>query len=252
MSRTAKPDGPTARWVARGEVSLPPGTGWLTPAERARAGAMPFTKRRGEFLLRRLVAKHAVAIITGRSLEPSALSTVEVANAPDGAPEVRVDGVPFGRDVSVTDRAGWAVCVVGTGVGCDLELVEPRSAGFVDTFLTAAERRFVTGRPGGEQRDVAANLVWSAKESGLKVLRTGLRRDTRDVEVSAGPPGPAGWGTLRVRTGAGPVLPGWWRREGRFLLTVVTAASQPPPQPLDRRGPLATATPRHSWLTRPR
>ena len=95
--------------------------------------------------------------------------------------------------MSLSDRAGWAVCLVGEAlgrVGCDLEIVEPRSAGFVADFLTAAEQEYVAAQPAAE-RDAAANLIWSAKESALKVLQTGLRRDTRSVEVRVGT-GPGG------------------------------------------------------------
>ena len=71
---------------------------------------------------------------------------IEVANHPTGAPYVLAEGAPPGLEVSLTDRAGWAVCLVGTAMGrlgCDLELVEPRSAGFVADFLTALERDWV-------------------------------------------------------------------------------------------------------------
>ncbi|MFI7542166.1 4'-phosphopantetheinyl transferase family protein [Actinoplanes sp. NPDC049599] len=239
------------RWLARGEATLPDGTRWLAPAEAARAAALAYPKRRTEYLLRRWAVKHAVAAITGRSAEPASLAGVEVPNTPDGAPYVLVDGAPLGIDVSVTDRAGWAVCVAGRRVGCDLELVEPRSPAFVRDFLTAAEQRFVAARPAGDDRDAAANLIWSAKESALKVLRTGLRRDTRSVAVSVGSPGEDGWGTLSVRGAEDTPMTGWWRREGAFVLTVATTEPGPRPVPLDRPGSLATATPRHSWLARP-
>ena len=76
-------------------------------------------------------------------------------------------------------------------VGCDLELVEPRTPGFVADFLTAAEQQSVASRP---DPDAAANLIWSAKESALKVLQTGLRRDTRSVEVAVDEPRDDGLG----------------------------------------------------------
>jgi 4'-phosphopantetheinyl transferase len=234
--------------------------GWLTAAEAARAERLRYTKPHTEYLLRRLVAKHAVAVTIGRSTSPAALAGIEIRNAPSGAPYVLVDGAPAGVEVSISDRAGWAVCLVGADggddggrgpLGCDLELVEPRSPGFVRDFLTDAEQRFVAGQSPGEPRDAAANLVWSATESVLKVLRTGLRRDTRSVEVTAHPPRADGWGALAVRSVEGDVYPGWWRREGRFLLTVAAAAPFAPPTPLDAAAPLATATPRHSWLDAP-
>ncbi len=43
---------------------------------------------------------------------------------------------------------------------------------------------------------LAANLIWPAKESALKVLRTGLRADTRTVEVVLAEPS-------GISTGAG-------------------------------------------------
>lgn len=212
---------------------------------------MRYAKRRTEYLMRRLVAKHAIALVTGRTTDPSALAGIDVGNAQSGAPYVLVDGAPLDLDVSITDRAGWAVCAIGAAVGCDLELVEPRSDSFVRDFLTGAEQRFVAAQPPGEPRDTAANLVWSAKESALKVMRTGLRRNTRSLEVSAGRPGDDGWGTLCVRGIEGAVYPGWWRGDGRYLLTVAAAAPAASPIALDDPRALATAVPRHSWLSQP-
>ena len=190
----------------------------------------------------------------------SASHRVEVANLPTGAPVVLVDGAPAGLEVSLTDRAGWAVCLVGVPgarVGCDVEIAEPRSEGFVADFLTAQERRYVASLE-GEHRDAAANLVWSAKESALKVLQTGLRRDTRSVDVvltsPAGVPpggGHAGWAPLEVRSAEGGRMPGWWRRDGVFLVTVASEQPMPAPAPLPGSADLARAVPVHSWLTQP-
>jgi len=254
---------PSLRWLARGEDALPADWRWLAPAEVARVSGFRFPKRRTEYLLRRLVTKHAIAAVTGRSTELAALVGIDVRNAPSGAPYVLLDDAPADLDFSVSDRAGWAVCVLGgpTGpagpggaggrVGCDLELVEQRSPGFVRDFLTGPEQRFVTGQRADAERNLAANLIWSAKESALKVLRTGLRRDTRSVEVTVAAPGADGWGELTVLSVDGGRLAGWWRREGRFLLTVAIATAGPPPVALDDPGILATATPRHSWLDPP-
>ena len=242
-------------WLALGEEALPPQEHWLAPGEAATLAGLRYTKRRTEFLLRRLVTKHAVASVTGRATDAATLATMEVRNAPGGAPYVCLDGVPIDVGVSITDRAGWAVCVTSRGeppaVGCDLELVEARSPGFVSDFLTIAERGLVGSRVPGDERDAAINLIWSAKESALKLLGTGLRRDTYTLEVTPHPPRADGWGALTVRAVEGTVFPGWWRREGRFLLTVATPASASPPAALGDPGLLAAAEPRHSWLNRP-
>ena len=181
------------RWLARNEYALPADPGWLSRYEAERAAGYRFPKRRAEYLLRRYTAKQAVAAATGLPVDLASLARVEIRNAPSGAPYAVVHGTPAGVALSLTDRAGWAVCVVGTGtVGCDLELVEPRSAGFVHDFLTRAERDRVAR---SADPDAAANLFWSAKESALKVLRTGLRRGA--VLIGTLLAGLAPWALLR-------------------------------------------------------
>ena len=91
------PADPGRRWLALGEDALPAGEHWLAPGEAASLAGLRYTKRRTEFLLRRLVAKHAVAAVTGRPTDPAALTGIEVRNAPSGAPYVCVDGA----------RSGW-------------------------------------------------------------------------------------------------------------------------------------------------
>jgi 4'-phosphopantetheinyl transferase len=155
----------------------------------------------------------------------------------------------------MTDRADQAVCVVseaGLGLGVDLELVEPRSDAFVADYLTDGERRFVGESADRGEHDLRANLIWSGKESALKVLRTGLRRDTRSVEVSF--PDEAvveGWSPMRVRAAEGTEYPGWWRRYGEFLLTVAATGAFPSPRSLVEPPGLATAVSAHAWLGRP-
>ena len=206
------------QWLARGEHELPGSREWLSPREAEYAATLRFTKRRTEFLLRRWVGKHAVVRAAGLAVDVPAdlpgLSRIEVANRPSGAPYVLLDGAEVDFDISVSDRAGWAVCLVGADlsrVGVDLEIVEERSAGFVADFLTSPEQEYVAAQP---DPHAAANLLWSAKESALKVLRTGLRRDTRTVEVTVHEAAGDGWGALEVRSVEGALFPGWWRRDG--------------------------------------
>ena len=216
---------------------------------------MRFPKRRSEFRLGRWTAKAALALYLGRGRSAPDLRAIEIDRAPDGAPAPLVDGRPAGAYVTMTDRADQAVCLVGppgAALGCDLELVEPRSDAFVSEYLTSVEQRLVAAA--ADQHDLLANLIWCGKESALKVLRTGLRRDTRSVEVSF-PDGPTvdGWAPLSVRAEEGPVFPGWWQRFGAFVLTLAATAPFAPPRPLIDPPGLATAVPGHSWLgPRPR
>ncbi|MFZ0158739.1 MAG: 4'-phosphopantetheinyl transferase superfamily protein [Kineosporiaceae bacterium] len=252
------------QWLARGEHGLPGHLDWLTGPERARLDLLRFTKRRTEYLLRRWTAKQAVstALAWPRQDDDTHLARILVGNHPTGAPYVEVDGEPLDGDISVSDRAGWAVCLVGSrgagdrldAVGIDLEIVEPRSDGFVSDFLTGPERDYVRSQPGRTAQDAAANLFWSAKESALKVLRTGLRADTRTVEVTVSEAiRPDGWASLEVRhTPTGRRFPGWWRCDGVFVLTMAAELPLPsPPVVLPGSDDLTGATPTHSWLTDP-
>lgn len=244
------------RWLVRGEEALPNDLRWLTSDEAAHAQAMRFTKRRTESLLRRLAAKQAVAATLGlgRGVDPTtdALTRIEVLHDPNGAPFVLLDGASCHLAISISDRAGWAIAMTGPGpFGCDLELVEPRSPGFRRQFLTGPERHYVASRPDAPARVVATNLLWSAKESALKVRGSGLSRDTRDLDVTIHDGQARDWAALEVRCVDGAVFPGWWRRDGRYLVTVAAAAPMPPPVALEDPAPLAAAEPRHSWLARP-
>jgi 4'-phosphopantetheinyl transferase len=241
-------------WLARGEDQLPAAADWLSAAERSRIASLPYTKRRTDFLLGRWTLKLAVANALGWPADPAVLTRIESRPAPGGAPRIYIDGHAANRGVSLSDRAGCAVCLVAgsaVAVGCDVEIVEPRSDAFVRDYLTEPERRAVA--EAGPGRDKAANLIWSAKESALKVLETGLRRDTRSVEVTVPDlcPPQRTWSPLRIRTAEGAVFPGWWRQSGLFLITACWPGGGPPPAALDAESPIDTMQPSHRWIERP-
>jgi 4'-phosphopantetheinyl transferase len=243
-------------WRSHGMAEVPDDDRWLSERERAWVDAMRYTKRRTEWRLARWTAKRGLAAAVGATDADLAAIEVRPSLEPEtrGAPEPYLDGerLPFG--VSLTDRADWAVCVVGPRdfLGCDLELVEPRSGAFVRTYLTEAEQALAATTP-PEDRDALVNLLWSAKESALKVLRTGLRRDTRSVEVTVTPAaGSEPWQPLVVHDEDGAVLPGWWARFGSFLLTVAADHAHDPPVPQVVPPGLASAEPTHGWLAHPR
>lgn len=246
----------TVGWLATCEDDVPTGDAWLSAWERERAAGMRFTKRRTEFLTSRHTAKHALALALGEHPEP--LARFEVRHHATGAPAPHVGGRPAHVAISMTDRADWAVTVVSRDgrrrLGCDLELVEPRTPAFVRDWFTPPEQALVAAATDADERDLLANLVWSAKESALKVLRTGLRRDTRSVVVALGDgPGSAGWSPLTVTTVEGDVMPGWWCRLGRFVVTFTADAAVASPTPLAPRATrIAHAVPRHSWMAAPR
>jgi 4'-phosphopantetheinyl transferase len=223
----------TTRWLLLSQSALPDGDDWLGPEERRVLRGFRFPKRRAEWRLGRFVAKHAVSSFAGID----DLNRIEIIGAEDGAPEAWIDGTRADSDISISHRDGLAACVIadGTRVGCDLEAVEPRSSRFVNDFFTEQECLAVeTTTDAHRDRQVA--LTWSAKESALKVLRVGLRRDTRSVEVELGEVHSVetGWHPLRATVNPeGRILRGWWRQEGEMVLTIVGEQETPPsPTPI--------------------
>lgn len=243
-------------WLAHGESEVPSTSGWLSPHELAHLESIRFTKRRTEYLTRRWTAKQAIATVL--DLDRSSLARIEVRHRDSGAPYAQIDGKRAAVDVSMSDRAGWAVCLVGPPgtaasgtLGIDLEVVEPRSDEFVSDFFTPTERRYVEALPDAASRHEAANLIWSAKEAALKVEQVGLRVDTRTVEVVLQSAARRdGWRAMTV-TGSDGSMPGWWRRDGVFLLTIAFSSPAEPPRALVGGTDLAGAEPQHSWVERP-
>ena len=194
---------------------------WLSPYERERAAAMAIPWRREDFLLGRWAAKRLLSTVLGCEAGPS----LEVRAAPSGRPEAFLDGHPLRLTISLSHREGLALAAVddaGSPVGADLEAVEPRSDAFVRDYFT---RREIAAVAAG-QRDLLANLIWSAKESALKALGAGLTLDTRAVEVELAPGVSGGWRPLRLHGAA--EWGGWWRTDGAHILTLVAASTGEP------------------------
>jgi len=223
----------TLRYLIQRRSDVPAALGFLTDFEAAAREALATPSRRDDFTLGRWTIKRAVfACLRGAALS---FADIEVRPTPSGAPAVLLDGAPAPLSVSLSHRAGEALCCVAPArlaMGCDLEIVEPHSAAFVADFF-APEERSRWERAALEDRDLFAALTWSAKESALKALREGLRRDTRSAIVAIGDLGPRGrWSPLSVRLEEGDVLAGLWRRDGARLATLVTFGATAPPEPL--------------------
>jgi 4'-phosphopantetheinyl transferase len=224
-------------WLEQLAADVPDDDGWLSPAERTRLGQLRFPKRRTDWRLGRWTAKRAIAAFFHFSLSSSGLAQVEIRSAPSGAPQAFIGNQPAQIVISLSHRDGVAACAVGecTALGCDLEVIEPRSSAFIADYFTGDEQAFVLSDP-SDERDLKATLLWSAKESVLKALRTGLREDTRRVTVAMEAmqnqpmrPQPAAqyWHFLQTRHFE-RVFCGWWKAEGNLVRTVV---ADPPPLP---------------------
>ena len=211
----------TIRWSLSRASAAPEGDDWLGPEERAAQAGLTLPKRRAEWRLGRYTAKSLVADLIGaRRLEE-----IQVIAAKDGAPEAFVGGERLRMSLSISHRDGVAACAAAWNarVGCDLEVVEPRTPRFVSDFFTERERK-VAYEVDDSLRDRYVALVWSAKESALKVLRAGLRRDTRSAEVEIeelAAPG-ADWSPLTVAVSPEDErFTGSWFQDRDVVMTIV-------------------------------
>ena len=240
-------------WIEQTEANVPREFDWLSASEAVRLNSMRIAKRRADWRLGRWTAKHAVAVYLNAPAHPQALREIEIRPAPSGAPEVVFANKPAAVTISLSHRAGTAVCAValsGTALGCDLEVIEPRDDTFVTDYFTTEEQTLVAQASAPDRPRLLA-LVWSGKESALKALRAGLRLDTRCVIVSPvdalgrqgregdgcttdsdltvrSSDGSRSWHPLHVRYTNGQIFHGWWQHTDNLVRTMV---ADPPPTP---------------------
>ena len=227
-------------WLEQTEGDVPAEHHWLNAEETLVMEGLRFAKRRSDWLLGRWTAKRAVASCLNLPTDDRALADVEIRSAPSGVPEVFFPDQSEGPRISISHRAGTAMCAIavhGTRIGCDLEMIEPRSDSFIADYFTATEQAQVQQAP-EQDRPLLSTLIWSAKESALKALQEGLRLDTYCVEVRFVNPSrnemeecegpislavakPARWFALEVLYSQSQVFRGWWSRGDRMVRTVV-------------------------------
>jgi len=209
-------------WLSHSITDVPPDGGWLGERERSVLAGLKVLKRRADWRLGRFTAKAAAAAWLGVPI-----GEVEILAAPDGAPEAWIGEERAPVSLSLSHRAGLAVALVALpdcAVGCDIELVEPRSDAFVREWFSPAEQELVFGA--GPRRHLLANLLWTAKEAAVKARREGLRLDPLHAAVRIGG-GSAAWTPLNVEWDDEQwTVDGWWREERGFVLTVVGAPGE--------------------------
>lgn len=208
-----------------GELALADPLPYLGEQEKEVFHKLKIPKRKGEWLGARLLAKDLVRTVDKRWRDKE-LNEIEVLNEKSGAPVLVVSGDQGNPGkVSLSHSNGFALCAYSPEdiqFGIDLELIEPRSKEFVEDFFTTRELDQVAKLPTDSQ-NLFVTVIWSGKESVLKALSSGLRVDTRSIEVIL--PGftveTDAWNHLRLNSSLikhnslGLV----WRREGGFVLT---------------------------------
>lgn len=241
-------------WLQQSKTDLPATDDWLSESEAVRLSSFRFAKRCADWRLGRWTAKCAVAASLHLSDGHRSFKQIEIIPAATGHPEVTLHDHPEKPTISISHSGGFALCAVAPGdveLGCDLEMVEPRSDAFIADYFTESEQQRIA-QTNSAERSLLVSLLWSAKESALKALHVGLRADTRSVEVKeldlqggrcgltyprpieGGLPSDVSnnsgtsWRALQVHCAGGADFRGWWQHSNNFVRTIVGA---PPPAP---------------------
>jgi 4'-phosphopantetheinyl transferase len=243
-------------WLEQSEADVPAADDWLSASEAAQLNAFRFGKRRADWRLGRWTAKSAVAACLRLADDPLSLNGIEISAVATGQPEVTLVGRMERVTISISHRSGFAICAVAFGdvsLGCDLEVIEPRSDAFIADYFTLEEQATIA-QTDVKKRSALVTLLWSAKESALKALHLGLRADTRSVRVetlglqsrgfeAANRPTPeAGgpirsadlpsneWRPLQVHCTDDTVFHGWWQCRNESVRTIVAAPAPATPR----------------------
>ena len=196
------------------------------------AAKMFFEKRRRDWRLGRWTGKLDVFRHLGAKADRARFSQLEILAAADGAPEVFQEAKPFPIALSISHSADISFCAVaaaGAALGCDLEEIRPREENFASDYFTPDEIDAVD-RASAADRSLLVTLILSAKESALKALRQGLRRDTRSVRVDLPAARGDGWTSLTIHDlESSRVFTGWWQLHGSLVRTIATDCTSAPP-----------------------
>lgn len=226
-------DSATVYFLLQNVTDLPEGQDWLAPGEIDRLASLRFPKRRNDWILGRWTAKRAIrSYLAATGRKAPEFAALEIRSAPDGAPEALISGrrAPVSLALSHSGKAALcAVCAPGCTPGCDLEEDAPRDEALARDYFCVEEKALVDEAP-PEERSFMTTLIWSAKESALKCLREGLRRDTRSVQVEIQGWKPSCWNPMSVRCRvSSQVFYGWWRKRDTDVQTIASAQPTGPP-----------------------
>jgi 4'-phosphopantetheinyl transferase len=198
-----------------------------------------FEKRRSDWLLGRWTAKNLLFLAVP-DLAFGGFQSIRVENEPSGKPFfVGPNGQRLDGCLSISHRESKSFCAFstrpGAQLGADLEKIEPRDPIFIEDYLGVNERSLALACEGPE-RDFIVTLAWSVKEAVFKALGTGLRIDTRKVDISGGlkelsfgKNQPPAWRKLKITCAELHVgAQVFWRQNRDFILNLVVLGDDHP------------------------
>ncbi|WP_075064052.1 4'-phosphopantetheinyl transferase family protein [Ornatilinea apprima] len=197
--------------------------GLFSSSEACRFEAMKFELRRKSFIAGRRVAKH-VLMDCVPELRGCSTAQMSIDNHESGAPYALVNDRELPGVLSIS-HSGDAAAAVYTSdssirIGIDLEAITPRAPSFLETYFTPSELKWVSSAK-EKDRALVSTLIWSAKEAVLKALQTGLRVDTREIEILADDsPVIDGLRGFGISAPMGWHWQGHWRILDNFVITI--------------------------------
>lgn len=227
-------------WLEQTSTDVPESREWLSAFEQQRCAQLIVPKRRSDWLLGRWTAKLAVASYMQMGNDLQKLRTVEIRPAASGAPQVFLPNAEAPIAISLSHRGDHAICSIApphVRLGCDLEIIERRSEEFIEDYFDDMEKKALEDSTIVSDRELLANLMWSAKECALKALQVGLREDPKAFQVTLLDDWLSyetdGWRPFYVRGEFGQSFYGWWQNSQRLLRTIATDVPSLAPQPLE-------------------
>lgn len=213
-------------WYAQSSDDIPVSLDWLHFSEVQVLDGYHFEKKRKDWLLGRWTAKNAIKIFLSKEYPTLKLKDIEVRRAEDGAPEPLLYGNLLPVHISLSHSHNIGLCSISNENiihGCDVEYIEPRSDAFISDYLTIQERN-ILARNTDKIKPLIANIIWSAKESTMKLLRTGLSIDTRKVDIYAiANENLKMWNHIRITyKPEHQKYLGYWKTNKEYVYTIVT------------------------------
>ena len=208
-------------WYTQDFKNLPKDNDWLTQQEKQILENLKFLKRRNEWRLGRWTAKNAVQKYF-ESQKHLTFQDIHILTRENRSPYIKIDNHENNIALSISHRERKALSAVSdnfNAIGCDLELIETRSELFITDYFTPNEVNIVTSHP--DQKDIIANLIWSAKESVSKVVQLGLNLSTHDVDVHTIQfENSSEWNDMDITLNNSNSFYGKWKQLGNYIITV--------------------------------
>lgn len=151
----------------------------LHPQERNYYDTLAFGKRIRSYLLGRLVAKQAIAALTGEKI----LTHINIQYGIFKQPIVVSDKQNIQVSITHCDDFGAAIAFPEAHpMGIDIEKINPHTADVLKRQITEAEEERI--HLSVLSYELGLTLLWTAKEALSKVLKTGLMTPFEVFEIS--------------------------------------------------------------------